>query len=193
MTKNDIFDVKNLDTHIYIIDNVLNNEECDSIIKYINDSNNVNVKDDGIVRAHLLHLYENNLSDIKMNEQIYKLCNKIFRSIMHKNPFININGDVFYHLRKIYKETSLHIDEVRSTLQNFIDNKTRTIALIINLNDDYEGGVFNFPKQNIQHRLKRGSAILFPPFWTHPHEVSNVSSFRYTITTWGTERLIVDK
>ena len=34
--------------------------------------------------------------------------------------------------------------------------------------------------------LKKGEAIAFPPYWTHPHEVSapENGTFRYTINTW---------
>ena len=192
MAQNDLFKVNNIYRHIYVIENVITDSECEYFIKYIdNNTDNINNKsDDGIVTALIKSLYDNNENDIIINNKIYKICNKIFRSIMNINPFIEINGDIHYHLRKIYGPTNLHTDEIRATMNNYFDNKIRTLSVIINLNDNYEGGVFHFPKQKIKHKLKKGSAILFPPFWTHPHEVSNPSTYRYTITTWGTEKII---
>lgn len=189
MDENNTFEVKEIYRHIYVIENIMSDSECEFFIDYINSNDNKDT-DDNIVRAFVRNLQNNNESDIIVNKKIHSLCNKLFRSIIKINPFVEINGDIFYHLRKIYGPTSLHTDEVPSTVNNFIDNKIRTIALIINLNDDYQGGEFHFPKQNVTHKMKRGSAILFPPFWTHPHEISDVSSYRYTITTWGTEKII---
>ena len=58
-------------------------------------------------------------------------------------------------------------------------------CIIIALTDDYDGGVFNFPKQSCQVKLKRGEAITFPPNYFYPHEVSPPSNGeRYTINLW---------
>lgn len=189
MNKEDIFEVKKIDRHIYIIENAVSDNDCENFIEYINNNKCIDT-DNNIVRAFVRRLEDNNEDDACIHRKINNICEKIFRSIMHMNPLIEINGDISYHLRKIYDNTELHTDEVPATVNNFIDNKIRTIALVINLNDDYTGGVFHFPKQNIKHKMSKGSAILFPPYWTHPHEISTVSSYRYTITTWGTEKII---
>lgn len=189
MQEHDNFEIKKLDKHIYIVKNAISCTDCENIIEYIN-SNECEDTDNNIVRAFVRRLQSNNKDDVYINKKISNICKKIFHFIMHVNPLIEINGDISYHLRKIYDNTSLHTDEVPATVDNFIDNKIRTISLIINLNDNYSGGIFHFPKQNISYKMNKGEAILFPPFWTHPHEISSVSSYRYTITTWGTEKII---
>ena len=65
-------------------------------------------------------------------------------------------------------------------------HKIRKLSVIICLNDDYDGSEFYFPAQDYKIKLKKGEAIAFPPYWTHPHEVSapENGTFRYTINTW---------
>jgi hypothetical protein len=44
---------------------------------------------------------------------------------------------------------------------------------------------------NISLKMKKGSVIIFPPYWTHLHEVSNLenNTYRYTINTWTLENI----
>lgn len=110
-----------------------------------------------------------------------------------------------YILRKIYGPTRLHSDGISKILDDcelvFIrDNRkghqkmVRSCTLIFCLNDNYDGGIINFPYYDISIKLKKGSVILFPPFWTHQHEVSELlnNTFRYTITTWSCEKVYTD-
>ena len=87
-----------------------------------------------------------------------------------------------YVLREHYGRTALHsdglFDDEKST-------KARVLSIIIALTDNYDGGVFNFPEQSYQVKLKRGEAIIFPPSYFYPHEVSPPSNGeRYTISLW---------
>ena len=66
-----------------------------------------------------------------------------------------------------------------------VDSKRRILSIIIALTDDYDGGVFNFPEQSYQVKLKKGEAITFPPNYFYPHEVSPPSNGeRYSISLW---------
>jgi hypothetical protein len=99
--------------------------------------------------------------------------------------------DSGYIIRKITGGTKLHIDGVNSKTAG-VKNFVRCLSLIIVLNDDYDGGIFNFPKQNLKLKVKKGEAIMFPPYWTHPHSVTSVGEgqARYTINTWILEKFI---
>jgi hypothetical protein len=96
-----------------------------------------------------------------------------------------------YTLRKIYGGTKLHADGVHSKTGGF-EKFVRCLSLIIVLNDDYDGGVFCFPKQRLKFRVQKGEAVMFPPYWTHPHSVTSVGEgqARYTINTWILENFI---
>ena len=180
------YDIKEvLNTSIYIVDNVCNKEECEELVHFI--ENHKKTRDQYLIDGYVFYLSEENEEDMKYDYMIYKKIRKILGSIGKKVPYLSATGDIQYHFRKMVGETDLHVDEVRSSSIDYLLNKTRCMAIIFNLNDDYSGGEFTFPHQSVSLKLKRGQVLLFPPFWTHPHKVNSVSSPRYTITTWATE------
>lgn len=112
----------------------------------------------------------------------------------------NLFGNTGFELRKIFGATQLHTDGIDKIEYKkdiwFIKNQTigdkkmiRNMSFILHLNDDYEGGLFKFPLHDVEVKLKKGSVIIFPPYWTHPHCVSELenNTYRYTINTWGCE------
>ena len=118
-----------------------------------------------------------------IDNELVKVIYKILVKAKQDNPYLNGGEDSGYALRVIYGATKLHIDSVIDP-----DNPTkgRAASIIIALNSDYEGGIFNFPLQNYKVKLKQGDAIVFPATYTHPHEVSSPENgtLRYTINTW---------
>ena len=50
------------------------------------------------------------------------------------------------------------------------------ITFIACLDDDYEGGELNLPKQNVNIKLGARDIIIFPGNYTHPHGLSEVTS-----------------
>lgn len=174
-----------LNTNIYIVEDVFNEKECEDLIKFIEGHNKK--RDKYLIDGYVFYLSKENKKDEEIDYIIYKKIRKILGFMKKKNPYLSVTGDVQYHFRKMIGETELHVDEVRSSNIDYLLNKTRCMAIVFNLNDNYTGGEFNFPHQSISVKLKRGEVLLFPPFWTHPHKVSSVSSPRYTITTWATE------
>lgn len=113
----------------------------------------------------------------------------------------DVSVDVISELnfRKIYGETRIHSDGTvaphYSSDLHFIkqnnsnDIVVRSLTYVFCLNDDYDGGEFNFPYYNLSVRLLKGSVIVFPPFWTHKHAVNELknNTYRYTVTAWGCE------
>jgi len=94
--------------------------------------------------------------------------------------------DIHVMLRKIDGATKSHADGVINTPKVVsTTNNVRIFSVIIALNSDYEGGELCFPKQDISIKLKVGEAVIFPPYWTHPHHTNALNgTFRYTINTW---------
>ena len=62
----------------------------------------------------------------------------------------------------------------------------RNMSIIIALNEDYDGGELCFPEQDFTIKLRKGQAVAFPPYWTHPHYTNELknNTYRYTINTW---------
>jgi prolyl 4-hydroxylase len=62
---------------------------------------------------------------------------------------------------------------------------TRDVSLVGYLNDDFEGGETCFDRQSLKVTPKAGSIILFPAYYTHPHQALPVrSGKKYAWTTW---------
>lgn len=49
------------------------------------------------------------------------------------------------------------------------EDRRRRLAIIFYLNDEFDGGQTEFEYQNFVYQPKRGSLLLFPPYWTHVH------------------------
>jgi hypothetical protein len=132
-----------------------------------------------------------------LNCDINDIMSKINSIMKEINSYINLSSNTGYCLRKIYGKTALHIDNISEIFDsnvNFIYKNNhdeyrmiRNTSIIFSLNDDYEGGEFVFPYQQLTLKLKKGSVIIFPPYWTHPHETNMLinGTFRYTINTWS--------
>lgn len=95
-------------------------------------------------------------------------------------------------LRKIHGKTKYHQDGPYDF--NLIENNKiniddiRKFSVIVALNEDYDGGELFFKVQDFKVKLKKGQAIVFPPFWTHPHETRDLENgtCRYTLNGWLT-------
>ena len=118
-----------------------------------------------------------------IDKELVKVVTKVAQRVVQDNPYFYCSEASRFVIREVYGETRLHIDSV---LDPHHVGRARTLSMIIALNGDYEGGVFNFPLQNYKVKLEQGDAIIFPSSYTHPHEVSSPENgtLRYTINTW---------
>jgi len=178
-----------LDPNIFVIENVITADECKEYIKIIDETqlvkDEISTEAKNNVECFRMDLSDFSKNDIKYQEvdkKIFKTVNKCFFIAKKLTPTIEITRDCGYSFRKVWGRTKQHIDYVFSDT-----SESRTLSMILLLNDDYHGGIFLFPNQKVEYRLKKGSAIIFPPYYTHPHSVSGVNpgEFRYTINTWG--------
>ena len=180
---------------IYLFSNVFSEDMCNKLIDYINKNAN----------THLKHEYGENVQgqekEISIDDPFY---NPITSKIIDISKFIHekycvpvakydnkgLGEDI--NIRKIDGPTKIHMDGPGFNMGN--GNETipikhiRSLSLIIALNGDYDGGEIVFPCQNFKTKLKQGEAIVFPPYWTHPHYTEDLknNTFRYTINTWVT-------
>lgn len=134
------------------------------------------------------------------------------KSLIIKNIVQSFNGSIGFDfnsgfiIRKIFGKTRLHTDGLHydksfnlTYNQMFPENRfinmntliVRSASAVFTLNDNYNGGEFKFPGYDISIKLKKGSVIIFPPYWTHKHETNDIldDTYRYTINTWYGEIL----
>ena len=66
---------------------------------------------------------------------------------------------------------------------------TRALSIIINLNDDYEGGDLIFTDQHKKEikrcKLGKGSIVFFPSNFMYPHSIQPITEgTRYSLVAW---------
>lgn len=169
---------------IYIFHNVIDEDFCVQLIELLNKKekeNNV-LKEFWKKGSNVQCSYIEIKQHTNLDKKIYDIFTKYFKIIQKITSQCKIISDSGYVLRRIYGETRRHSDGIIS------HESARSISAILALNTNYNDGIFKFPKQNLQIKMKKGDLILFPPYWTHPHQVSCPSNNtnRFTINTWGT-------
>jgi len=177
--------------NIYLFHNVFDKDFCQELIDIYKIKNDANLTNTDASNKMLNCDY----FCITRHKEKY-IDSKIFShllpyySILNSTRQTHIKSDEGYAIRRIHGPTTIHCDA--SCLWNPF-NTVRSIALVIALNSDYDGGIFEFPHHNISIKLNQGDMICFPPFWTHPHKVSSPlnNTYRYTIHTWGIENTTI--
>ena len=171
-----------MDHSINIYKNVISSELCDELISFHQKH-----KETPVVQKTIYGYGENtncySLAVCDFPEYDAKIHNVMIGIVdqLRKDHEYFLFGvhDSGYELREVYGPTMIHADN------QIDDDDFRVLSVIIALTDDYDGGIFNFPKQSYQVKLKKGEAITFPPSHFYPHEVSGPKNGkRYTICTW---------
>ena len=177
---------------IFVFDNVLSLELCNELRKIIDKYATTiekNMNSDSNVNGLTCSLFDINDKELvkKWENIMFKTIGKVIDLVKNETFIIPMIHDTGYQLRKIYGPTGLHIDGLGvNENEKYVEiNRIRTASVIIALNNDYEGGEFVFPEQDVRIKLKAGQAIVFPPFWTHPHKTEELNgTYRYTVNTW---------
>jgi hypothetical protein len=188
-------------SNVFTISDVFTIAQCNEIIEFIM-ANSALWSERGVdygsknnVECKFLSLQEMMTNEIsgasKLDDLIFKRVNAVLKAFSIIRPDFNGQNDSGYTLRRIHGGTKRHADGVNSKVSGF-SNFVRAASFIAVLNDDYDGGIFNFPAQNLKFKVKKGEVVLFPPYWTHPHSVTSVGEgqARYTINTWIMEDFI---
>lgn len=62
---------------------------------------------------------------------------------------------------------------------------TRDISVVGYLNDDFEGGETYFDRQDVKVHPEAGAVLVFPAYFTHPHEsLPILKGEKYAFTSW---------
>lgn len=176
--------------NIFVVKNAISYNDCDH---FINITNTSTLSLRKFKEGNNVECYEvTNLYNHDINAQYNKLLLIIKNICKYYNiPFF---GTTELSLRKVYGETRAHIDGACQdesihpyTLQKI--KAIRSLTCVCALNDDYQGGVYNFTIQNISVKINKGDIILFPPYWTHVHSVSKINNenntkYRYIASFW---------
>ena len=155
------------ENQIFTIENFIDDNLCDDLIKVIDEYANQEEKWGNNTNVNCKFINVENIANKEIKDKydkiIFEHINK-FVQILNVDYNISSTGDSGYCLRKIYGPTRFHKDGISV---NLIENryvpfkKIRNMSVIIALNDNYEGGEFNFINQNFKIKLKKGQLIAF--------------------------------
>ena len=100
-------------------------------------------------------------------------------------PFAEPCTVLRYQERQFYKR---HIDNILlgSRFQELDQGiPTRDISIVGYLNDDFEGGETYFDRQDLKVKPEAGAVLVFPAYFTHPHEsLPILKGQKYVFTSW---------
>ncbi len=189
------YNVENLGSDILLFDNLVEPETCDHLMEVAEfcqfesatillGSVNTDVRNSGILpldRRNPIQKAANQLLTIK----IAIIQETLARTYGVQFPQAEPCSILRYSPSQRYKR---HIDNIllSSRVQEVEQGiPTRDVSIVGYLNDDFEGGETFFDRQSIKIKPKKGSAIVFPAYYTHPHQSIMVRSGRkYSWTTW---------
>ena len=184
---------------IFVFDDALTREECAFLIE-MTKKHAVKGRETHGPSANVLADSVNSL-EIGNADDKNKVCDLTFEKVLtlcknFKDTYgIEMGGFSSPTLRKITGATKHHKDGV--VLAKQVKNgmcpasELRNMSVIVALNGDYQGGDLCFPEQNRTIKLKRGQAVAFPPYWTHPHYTKRLKNgtARYTVNCWTHEKV----
>lgn len=161
--------------NVYVIDNVLSNEEHQILSNFVNNSDQTLwIKEIWKTeRMPQSSIPEDNLELFKKIFTIARLKCIEYYDIELSNV---LKGE--YHLMKWSKGNKMtpHVDTDYQKHQH--------IVCMYYVNDDYEGGEIVFPDYDIKIKPKANSLVMFPGNENYLHEVLEVlEGFRYTFPT----------
>ena len=169
------------------VNNMIDDDFCKEIIKFINQKSLKQMKTLGGMDINTRNVLGYPL-DFEHRDKI--ISDKIIKTIEKLYTYYKI---------KFFKMTNFKISQI-DLLKYEINGKydihtdhiskaMRQISVIINLNDDYEGGdlIFTDQKEKEIKRLKlgKGSIVFFPSNFMYPHGIQPITKgTRYSIVAW---------
>lgn len=114
----------------------------------------------------------------------------IVQTLLHqtygvKFPYAEPCSILRYREGQFYKR---HVDNIllSSRFQEVEQGiPTRDISVVGYLNDGFEGGETYFDRQKVKVKPEAGAVLLFPSYFTHPHESLPVlKGEKYAFTSW---------
>jgi len=174
-----------LHDYIKVFPNVLDTQSCEDIInnkKYefkLATIGSENTTEPKYRNCYITKIFGED--DNIVYQAVGKALNKYFETLAQielLSSFLTLKGDTGYDFLK-YETGGFYLQHLDDDT-----DMTRRISMSLFLNEEYEGGEFQF-FGDYKVNGKTGSAIVFPSNFCYPHEILPVKSgTRYSIVTW---------
>lgn len=174
-----------MSSYIYVRDDVLDPLWCDYFINIFTTNSDLHQTFNGNPGFTQLNYGE----AVRSSKLVQGLMTNSYEVKRYHNSLVHLATEVYKKYSEVYPEMdylprpykmedlrikhyrgngmdrfNMHIDTASSKTAN------RYLAMFWYLNDVEEGGYTNFPIQNMRIQPRKGRVVVFPPFWTHPHE-----------------------
>lgn len=184
-----------LSTYIKTYDNVFTPDECELILDEYRDCehwapagvSSSNIQNPSVRNCDIISIStpqiinKNRVHRDMIDKMIFKKANAAAQNYIKDFPACFLKSDSGYDLLR-YNKGGYYREHTDSFTE-----QPRTVAMSINLNDDYVGGNMAFFNEEIQIKGGAGSVILFPANFMYPHQIMDVTEgTRYSIVTWFT-------
>lgn len=181
--------------YIRVYDGVFTSEECKTILnEYKNDSGWESskvgyngIEDNNYRKCDIMNISHQDI--IEKNKSVRRSIDDLIhrkaigavQKYVMEFPSCCLKSDSGYDLLR-YNTGGFFKQHTDSYLE-----QPRTLAMSINLNDDYEGGSLAFFNEEVTINGGLGSVIIFPANYMYPHQIMEVTKgTRYAIVTWLT-------
>lgn len=184
-----------LGNEIFLIKDVLDAATCRHILQVANTSEFesagilVDAVDQQVRSNDMLKLGTSNSLLASTNQLLWtKLA--VVQKLLYEHygvqfPYLEPCTILRYREGAFYKR---HVDNLllASRMQEVkMGIPTRDISVVGYLNDDFTGGETYFDRQEVKVKPEAGAVLVFPSYFTHPHESLPVQSGeKYAFTSW---------
>ena len=169
-------------------DRVVSKEWCNKVIDLFEQSKKDTFDND---RKSFTELNIEGKEEFKDIKETY--IRVLRQNLQHFMKEVNIEN---HHFPPIIDMENIRIkkytDNGKDVFKNHVDvlrsqgpSSKRFLVFIMYLSDVEEGGETSIPRYNVKCKPKVGRLLMFPPFWTHPHQGEKViKGTKYQIMTY---------
>lgn len=187
---------KDLGSDILLVEDLLEPLLCDHVIQIAEccqfqpSSILVNVVDTDVRSGGMLPLGKNESALQESTNQLLLQKVQVIQDMLFKHYGIRFSqaemcSILRYQPGQNYKR---HVDNLllASRFVELANNiPTRDVSIVGYLNDNFEGGETFFDRQNIKIKPQAGSVVVFPAYYTHPHQsLPVIRGRKYAFTSW---------
>ena len=184
-----------LGTEIFVVERLLEPELCNHILQVteqfeLEQAGIELQKIDTQIRSNSSLYLDNNYPLLKSTNDLLLSKVSAIQKLLYQHygiafPHSETCTILRYQPGQFYKR---HVDNLllRSRLEEAAKGiPIRDVSIVGYLNGGFAGGETYFDRQNLKVKPQMGNVVVFPAFWTHPHQSLPVTEgVKYSFVTW---------
>ena len=190
-----------IDNFIHVNENCMTLEQCQQLIDFFEDNpkfhgrgrvveeKGVTPDYDKIKKCTEMFISSDDLNKPNVLEHLSRALGLTIEQYKTKYPYLHkcARWDIShtFKMQKYLPNEAYFVLHTENT--GLVDGfaERRLIAWMLYLNDITDGGETEFPSLDIKFQPKRGSMLMWPAYWTHPHRgLPSPTQIKYIMTGW---------